>query len=440
MVECLRINKRCLTLFLIVVMGLLFCFSAVGQTKEKIVYEIPIEGEINLGLARFVNRGINQAENSQADAVLLTVDTFGGLVKAATMIRDDILRSEVPIIAYVKNRAWSAGALITIASNDIFMDSGSSIGAAETRPKEEKYISAFRKEFETTAEKRGRDSNIAAAMVDDDIEIEGVVEKDKILTLTANEAKKLDFIIGVVDSKQDVIAAKGYSKAKIKKLTPNLREQLARFVSSPAISTILLTVGFIALMIEGITLGWGGSGTVGMLALGLYFGGRLMAGTAGVGLILLFIIGIFLLGLEVLVVPGFGLTGIGGIVAILISLFFTFESQQAAVYVLSISLLASVVGLIIAFKYFINSTIWNKIELGASQTKEEGYSSHQKSKELLGEKGRTVTPLRPAGIAKIAGKRRDVVSQGEFISDGEEIEVISVQGRRIVVKKFQVKE
>ncbi|ADL12153.1 protein of unknown function DUF107 [Acetohalobium arabaticum DSM 5501] len=436
MVEYLRLNQRWMALILILVIGLLLSFSAVGEAEAKTIYEIPVEGEINLGLARFVERGIAQAENSQAEAILLTVDTFGGLVKAATMIRDDILGTELPVVAYVKNRAWSAGALITIASSDIFMDSGSSIGAAETRPQEEKIISAFRKEFQTTAEKRGRDSGIAAAMVDADIEIEGVVEEGKILTLTANEAEKLDFITGVVNSRREAIAAAGYSQAEIEKITPNLREQLARFVSSPVVSSILLTIGFTALIIEGITLGWGGAGTVGILSLGLYFGGRLMAGSAGLGLIFLFIVGVFLLGLEVLVVPGFGITGIGGLTAVLTSLFFTFESQQTAVYVLSISLLTSVVGLIIAAKYFLESTIWKKIELGTSQTKDEGYSSHQEAKELVGKQGRAVTPLRPAGIAKITGKRRDVVSQGDFIAAGEDIEVVSVRGRRIVVKKI----
>jgi membrane-bound serine protease (ClpP class) len=430
--------KKSLVITLICILIITFLqFSTVAQNNNQgIIYEIPIKGSIDLGLAKFISRGIQEAETSGAQAILLEIDTFGGLVKAATEIRDDILATELPVIAYVKNRAWSAGALITIASDQIFMNPGSSIGAAETRPKEEKIISAFRKEFEATAEKTKRDPKLAAAMVDARVEIEEIVDKGQILTLTAQQADKLNFITGIANNKQEVLTEAGYGNKEVKVLKSNLKENLARFTSNPVISTILLTIGFLALIIEGITLGWGGAGSIGVLALGLYFAGRLIAGTTGLGLILIFILGIFLLALEVLVVPGFGVTGIGGIVAILGSLFFTFENHEVAMYVLTISVAASVVGLIIALKYFVKSTAWSRIELSATQTKEEGYLSNQTNNDLLAKQGKTITPLRPAGIAEIDGERLDVVSEGGFVAAGQDVEVVIARGRRIVVKEI----
>lgn len=440
MFNLLKIKKAFIFLLLFLLLGTLFTglLSEQVRAKEKegVIYQIPIQGSIDLGLTRFVKRGIHKAEVDGAEAVLLTVDTFGGLVKAAVKIRDEVVAAKLPVIAYVENRAWSAGALITIAGDQIFMKSGSSIGAAETRPKEEKIISAFRKEFAATAEMTGRDAKLAAAMVDARVEIEGVVDKGQILTLTANQANELKFINGIAGSQKQALIRAGYSGLKIKKLKTNLKEELARFTSDPVISSILLTMGFLALFIEGVTLGWGAAGGVGVFALGLYFAGRLIAGTTGLGLILLFILGIFLLGLEVLVVPGFGVTGLGGIVAIFSSIFFTFENSRVAIYVITFSTAASVVGLIVAFKYFIKSSAWQRIELATTQTKEEGYVSNRSNSELVGKTGKAITPLRPSGIAEIEGQRRDVVSEGGFIAADREVKVVAARGRRIVVKEI----
>ncbi|SJZ96389.1 NfeD family protein [Selenihalanaerobacter shriftii] len=430
--------RRCL-LILLLVLGLLIGgvgHRALANNNNKLVYQIPVKGTIDLGLAKFISRGIQQAEEENADAILLSIDTFGGLVKASTEIRDTILKTDVPVIAYVENRAWSAGALITTASDQIYMNSGSSIGAAETRPKEEKFISAFRKEFESTAEKTGRDPKLAAAMVDARVQIDGVVEQGQILTLTAKEAEKLTFINGVVNNREEALIQGGYHQAEVRIINSNLKENLARFTSNPLVSTILLTIGFIGLILEGITLGWGASGSVGLLSLGLYFAGRLIAGTTGFGLILFFILGIFLLALEVLVVPGFGITGIGGIIAVLSSLFFSFENKDVAIYVITISTMSSIVGILIALKYFITSTTWSRIELSTAQTKEDGYISNRDNQGLVGKQGITITPLRPAGVAQIGDQRKDVVSEGGFISKEQRVEVIAARGRRIVVRQL----
>ncbi|MCK8825155.1 NfeD family protein [Fuchsiella alkaliacetigena] len=405
------------------------------DTEQQLIYHLPIHGDIDLGLASFVDRGVATAEAEGASALLVSVDSFGGLVKAGTQIRDRLLATQLPVVVYVRGRAWSAGALIALAGDELFMERGSSIGAAEPSPDTEKNISALRKEFQSTAERTGRDPQLAAAMVDADLEIEGVVEAGKILSLSASEAKELGFIQQVVANQSQALEEAGYTDYELQRVEPNLRENLASFTSNPVVSTILLTVGFMALVIEAITLGWGGAGSVGLLSLGLFFTGRLIAGTTGVGLLLLFLLGVFLLALEVLVVPGFGVTGVGGIAAIITSLFFTFENQEVAVYVLSISVVASILGLVIFIKYFLKSSAWSRIELATELTTEKGYRSSIGSEDLIGKLGRTVTPLRPAGIAEIEGRRIDVVSEGGFVPAEEEVKVVSARGSRVVVKE-----
>ncbi|HAV21169.1 MAG TPA: peptidase S14, partial [Firmicutes bacterium] len=183
-------------------------------------------------------------------------------------------------IAYVKGRAWSAGALITLAAEKIVMARTASIGAAETIPKEEKQISALRGEFEATAENRGRDPEIAAAMVDADISIEGLVAKGKLLTLTAQRAKDLGFIDAIAASRQEALAEFGLEGAKVVETAQTRAEKLARFLTDPTVSSILLTLGFLGLLFEITTPGWGVPGTVGVLALAQFFGGRLVVGLA----------------------------------------------------------------------------------------------------------------------------------------------------------------
>src|SRR5690606_29200878 len=158
-----------------------------AERVEGPVYVIPIEGTIDEGLAAFVERALGEARDGGAVAVLLEINTFGGRVDSATRIKDAVTAMPVPVVAFVTQRAWSAGALIALGARYVAMAPGTSIGAAEPRPADEKTISALRKEFEAAAEARGRDPLVAGAMVDADIEIEGLVEKGQVLTLSAQQ-------------------------------------------------------------------------------------------------------------------------------------------------------------------------------------------------------------------------------------------------------------
>lgn len=405
-----------------------------SHSETAAVYKIPVSGEIDPGMVKLVKRGIEKAEEIGAANIIIQIDTYGGLVDSAIKIKDAIFDSGVPVITFVDGRAWSAGALIALAGDNLVMISGSSIGAAETRPLEEKYISALRKEFKATAESRGRNSEIAAAMVDVDIVIEDITESGKLLTLTAGEAEEHGICELVVNNINELLSYYELTGAAIEVEEFTSTEKIARVVTNPAISTILLTLGFLALLFEALIPGWGAGGTVGLLSLGLFFSSYIINGYASWGLVILFVVGIILLALEVFVVPGFGFTGIGGIIAVGTSLYFMFPRPEVALSVLATVMILSLGGSIIMIKIFGGSRFWKNISLGESQTKDTGYVAHDDKKDLQGQTGTTITPLRPTGTAEINGERMNVVSEGGFVDSGQKVEVIEVSGSRIVVK------
>jgi len=397
---------------------------------------IPVKGKIDPGLVNLVVKGITEAENDGAKTVILEIDTYGGLVDSAVKIRDNILKTDLETVTFVSGRAWSAGALIALAGKKMVMVRGSSIGAAETRPKEEKYISALRKEFKATAEKRGKNSELAAAMVDADIVIEGISEKGKLLTLTAEEAEGNNIADLLVNDFNALLAELKLTDSRIITRELTSTEKIARFVTNPTVSAVLLSLGFIALIFEALAPGFGIGGTVGILALGLFFSGYIINGLASWGLVVLFLAGIILIMLEIFVVPGFGVTGIGGLLAILLSLYFTLPTPQIALSILAAVIVVSIAATVILIKLFGGSRFWKRISLGESQTTDSGYIAHIDKSELPGSKGITLTPLRPAGIVLVNNERIDVVSEGGYIDKDKDVKIVSVSGSRIIVREL----
>lgn len=419
---------------------------AAQKMAEPRVYVIPISGTIEPGLASFVKRALRTAEKDASGgrkvAVLIEVGTFGGRVDAAVEIKDALLGSKVPVISFVKERAWSAGALITLAGEHIVMAPGSSIGAAEVRtedgkPVDEKYISAFRTEFAATAESRGRNPQIAAAMVDKDIEIPGVVQSGKLLTLTATRAKELNFIDQVAASRGEVLRLYGFENASAVEISMSPAERLARFLTDPAVSSILLAVGFIGLLIEVLVAGWGLPGTIGLIALGLFFGGRLIAGLAGLEVILLFLLGLALLLLEIFVIPGFGVAGLAGIIAVVASIYMSFSSSTEALLAILVALVSTGAVGFFAFKYLKRTSAWDRLILNTRQERELGYVAPLEQSDVVGKVGKALTILRPAGTVEIDGRRLDVVTEGEFIPSDSRVQVVKVEGTRVVVRRAE---
>lgn len=416
---------------------IIFSLTVFVKADSGLVYKIPITGEIDPGLVKVVEKSISEANEDGADLIIFEIDTYGGYVDSAIKIRDMLLELTIPSYTYVKGRAWSAGALISLAGNRMAMKEGSSIGAAETRPNEEKYISALRKEFKSTAEVRGKNSAIAAAMVDADIEIEGLTTSGKLLTLTAAEASKHGITDIVVESISDIYDHEDFKPARIINVEMTPSEKAARFIIKPSISTMLITIGVIALLIEAFMVGFGISGVIGLISLGVVFTSHVFYGGASWGLIILFILGLILMLLEVFVIPGFGLAGIGGLAALFTSIYLLFPTTEIALSAIALIMLFSLLAVGILIKLFGISPLWKRISLNESQTTEAGYIASRTRKELLGKKAIALTPLRPAGTAEIDGYRIDVVSEGGFIEKGLPVEIIKVSGNRVVVKKYQ---
>jgi len=433
--ENLNKNRKIFVIFitLFIIISLIILNTFANETDE--IYLVSIKGTIDLGLSSYVQRVLEEAILNKAKAVILEIDTFGGRVDAAVQIRDKIINLDIPSVAYIKNRAWSAGALIALSAKYILMDKSASIGAAEPRPADEKNISALKAEFSSTALSRGRSEKIAAAMVDKDIEIENVIEKDKILTLNTEQAIKLNFADGIVLNIDEILNFLNLKDVKIKYIYPNWAENISRFVTNPTVSSLLLSIGFLGLIIEFWTLGWGIAGTIGIISLSLFFGGHIIVGLAGWEVIILFLVGLSLLLAEIFIIPGFGLAGIGGIIAILSSIFLTFGNVIRATYSILIALGISIVGVLLLIRYIPSTRTWRKFILFTQQKRELGYTVGTKDlKRLTGKEGIAITPLRPSGIAEVNDKKLNVITRGEYVSSNTKIKIISVEGNKIIVE------
>ena len=409
------------------------CEGAPVASKGPI-YGVYIHGNIEGGLAAYAERAIRQAREAHARAIVFSIDTFGGRVDAATEIRDLILGLDIPTVAFIKGRAWSAGALIALACEKIVMSPGSSIGAAETIPREEKNISALRGEFEATAESRKRDPKVASAMVDADVEIKGLVDRGKILTLSAEKAKKVGFIDALASSPEEALKAVNIPGGDIIFVPVRVSEKIARFVTDPVVSSLLLALGFLGLLAEITTPGWGVPGTLGTLMLALFFGGRVIAGIAGLWAVAIFLIGVILLLIELFAIPGFGITGIAGILAILASLFMSFNDMAEAAGTISIAFLITITGGAFIVTRLGRSPFWGRLVLSHRQEKSEGYVSSEERASYLGATGRTLTVLRPAGVILIGDKKLDAISEGEYIPRGVVVTVIHAEGGKLMVR------
>jgi membrane-bound serine protease (ClpP class) len=421
-----------------------------AQDKRPVVYVAPIEGIIDLGLAPFVQRVLDEASAAGAAAVVLEVNTFGGRVDAAVQIRDALLSAQVPTVAYVNRRAISAGALISLAAQHLVMAPGATIGAAtpvqagggEAQPVSEKTVSYVRKEFRATAESRKRPALIAEAMVDADVAIRGVIEKGKLLTLTTDEALKHKVAEFRADTLEAALERVGIRGAELRRVSPNWAENVVRFLTHPVLSSLLVTIGMLGIIIELRTPGFGVAGAIGVGALAAFFWGHWLVQLAGWGELLLALAGVVLLVLEFLVIPGFGIAGILGIVALVGALvmsvigsgatpeYFMFAAGRI-VFSLLVALLASFVLLRFMPRTRLGRQLILDTGLGAGHA---SGSAPETDLRWLGKRGITTSPLHPSGIAEIEGARVDVVSEGDLIEPGTPVEVVRVDGNRVVVR------
>jgi membrane-bound serine protease (ClpP class) len=417
-----------------------------------VVYVAPIRGVIDLGLVPYIDRVLDGATKAGAAAVILQIDTFGGRVDAAVQIRDSLLRSPMKTVAFVDKRAISAGALISLAATTIAMAEGGTIGAATPvtagapgaapQSVSEKTVSYMRKEFGATAEHRGRPPLLAEAMVDADVVIPRVSAKGKLLTLTTAEALTHKVAEMRAADLPALLAALGLAEAETRQLAETWAESLVRFLTHPVLSSLLMTIGLLGIIIEIRTPGFGIPGALGIASLGLFFWGHYLVRLAGWEVLLLLAIGVGLLGVEIIVLPGFGVTGFLGIGAILGSFTMTLVGSGAtydtiawaAFRVLASVLTAVLVGLAV-FRFLPRLPVGRRLVLDTALPAQAGFASPPDADQTwLGKRGVSDSTLRPAGIARIEGARVDVVTDGEYVEAGEPIEVIRVDGNRVVVR------
>ena len=435
---------------LIAIAGTLGALAVPGTVQnESTVYRVPVTGEIELGLAPYIQRAVKEAAEVGAAALILDIDTPGGRVDAAEIISDALTDSEVPVYSLVNRRAYSAGALIALSTSRIYMRPASVIGAATpvdgTGTKApEKIVSAMRSQMRALAESNGLEPEVAAAMVDEDIEIDGVVESGKLLTLTTEEAVEIGYAEAIEDL-DALLVELGHEGATVVTLELNWAERLVRFFSSSLVSPFLLSLGFLGLLIEIRTPTFGLAGTMGLISLGLFFGSNMIVGLAGLEDVLIVGAGLVLLGIEAFIVPGFGIFGVAGIVAILTGLYMsllgnipTTPDFTRAGWVLTSSIL-----LLIASAWALIRTLPSSsrlaesgIFLPAKTASAIGYESAEVRSDLVGKHGTAITDLRPAGTALIGDERIDVVSESEWISAGTPVKVLSAEGYRHIVRSI----
>jgi len=425
----------------------------VPAQNRHTVYRVPVTGVIELGLAPYIERSVSEAAAAGASAIVLDIDTPGGRVDAAERIADALSDSEVPVYSLVNRRAFSAGALIALSTSRIYMRPGSVIGAATPvdgsgKKAPEKIVSAMRSEMRALAEAQGLDPTVAAAMVDEDVEIEGVVESGKLLTLTTSEAVALDYAVEIEDL-DALLAALGYSGADVVTSKVNWAEQLVRFFSNPIVAPFLLSLGFLGLLAEIKTPSFGMAGLAGVISLSLYFGSHLIVGLAGLEDMLIFGAGVVLLGVEALVIPGFGLFGVAGIAAVAAGLFMSMLGSlpTASEYTSAGMILATTVLLVLVSAWALIRTLPRTSRLAKSgifllqrTDRAIGYESAEVRDDLMDSVGTAITDLRPSGTALFGDERIDVVSESEWITEGTQVRVISAEGYRHIVRAVSADE
>lgn len=400
---------------------------------DRPVVVIPITGTVDDGMAHLVERSVDEANKSNARAILLTVNSPGGLVSSAFAIRDALFTAQEPVDAYVSQRAYSAAALITLSAGRIVMAPGASIGAAEPIPYSDKMVSALRGEFESTAERNHHSAQIAGAMVDKNATLPEYKRSGMVLTLNTDDAVRAGVAQATAPTLDAALADFKLAGAPMVTQSYSFGEMLARFATDPAVSGLLLTLGMLGLLIEMQTL-HGIAGVIGISALALFFGTHVYAGFSNGFVVALAIIGLIGILWELHVVPGHGLPGILGAGALLVAVLLAFGLPFLFVGVETIAtaIVLTVIGFTLTVRAVPQNAWAQRLALAAAQGPE--YVASTDYGALRGRTGTATSFLRPAGIASIDGRRIDVLTAGEFIAAGTPIRVVRVEGARIFVE------
>jgi membrane-bound serine protease (ClpP class) len=447
--------KRYITIFL-VSLALPFLSNAQPDTVREttLIYKFDIKEQIAPPAVRTTQRAFDEAGRAGADIILIHMNTYGGMVDAADSIRTRILNSDIPVYVFIDNNAASAGALIAIACDSIYMAPVASIGAATVvdqsgQPVPDKYQSYMRSWMRATAEANGRDPDIAQAMVDPDIYIPGIVDSGKVLTLTTSEAIKFNFCEGKVENIAQLLDYAGVQNHEIISHKKSGTDRIIGWLINPVVSGILIMIIIGGIYFELQSPGVGFPLIASVIAALLYFAPLYLQGLADHWEIVIFVVGVILILVEVFAIPGFGVAGISGIVLVVagltlslvgnVGLSFSGVSLDAIASAFFIVIIAIFLALILSFwisKTLFTTSMLGHLALEAEQKAEEGYTTRgSKYQSMIGKEGVAHSVLRPAGKVKIEGDVYDATALAGYIEKGDEVIVIKYGTGQLFVRR-----
>jgi membrane-bound serine protease (ClpP class) len=427
-------------------------FPCFAQQQEVMVMEI--KEEIAPPIRRYVDVALNHADATKVDIVVIEMDTFGGSLQDALEIVDRILKFEKPVWVYINKDAASAGALISIACDSIYMTEGGSMGAATVvggggEKAAEKYQSYMKGRMRSLAEAKKRNPAIAEKMVDETLELEGISPAGKLITFTTDEAIKNGYCEGKVNSIEDILSKNGVTDYHLSRFELSVSETIIAFFLNPFVSGLLILVFIGGLYFELQTPGVGFPGIASLVALTLYLVPYYLAGIAENWEIISLFVGIILIALEIFVIPGFGVPGITGITLVVLSLvlimvdndFFNFDlvpthTLVSAILAAFTGLLGGTILLFVIAPRLSNTKFYKRVALTTTQESSQGFTSSFNVEPMKGKTGVAHTVLRPSGKVLINDKLYDAFTQGDYIERGEAIEVIGDETTTLRVKRI----
>jgi membrane-bound serine protease (ClpP class) len=437
-----------------VVSVLLIAQDPPAQNGTKKVMVMEIKAEIDPRMTRYVELALAHATKTEADYVVVELDTYGGTLTDAKEIAQKIMDFEKPVWVFINSDAASAGALISIACDSIYMSPGASIGAAtvvtgtDGTAAPDKYQSYMRSIMRSTAEENGRNPDIAEGMVDERIVIDSIKQAGKVITLTTTEAIAVDYCEGKVSSIAEILEKNKIGEYEIDTFRLGFTEKIIAFVLNPFISGLLILVIIAGIYFEMQAPGIGFPLLAAVVALVLYLVPYYLNGLAAYWEIIVLFIGVALLAAEIFVIPGFGVAGISGIIMVVGSLvlimlrndYFNFDylpfGDIAIALFSAVGGLAGGILLLLAVgARFADTAAFRRISLNDTQESSQGFSVNANALNLNGKRGVAHTILRPSGKIMIDNQMYDAFTRGEFVERGEQIEVISTEGVALKVKK-----
>jgi membrane-bound serine protease (ClpP class) len=424
------------------------------NSDTALVYVFDIDEEIAPPVVRRMEKAFKQAKDLNVDLIVIHMNTYGGLVVSADTIRTRILNSKIPVVVFIDNNAASAGALISISCDSIYMRSGANIGAAtvvnqSAQAMPDKYQSYMRATMRATAEASGRDPHIAEAMVDPDIYVENISDSGKVLTFTTSEAILNGFCEAEVTSIDELVKRYGFVSYKIITLQLNSSDTIIDFLISPYVHGILIMVIVGGIYFEMQTPGMGFPSIASILAATLYFAPLYLEGIAENWEIFVFVAGLILIFLEVMVIPGFGIAGVAGIVLMITGLVLsllnnvaldfslvTFNALLEAVFIVIISIFGSIILAFLGIKHLLSNSSYG-LALTADMVSSEGFiTSDIELKNYIGSNALAHTVLRPAGKIEIENHIFDAIADESFINKGDKVKVVNYVNSQLVVRKL----